>query len=418
LSVSAPPVPLDPAPGAGRVLALDALRGLAVIGIAWMNIHAYAMPAPAYYNPRAWGGDGPVEMAIWFASFVLVEDKFRTLFALLFGAGVAIQLNSDRGPDSGAHFRRMLALLAIGIAHTVLISDNDILRIYALAGLVLPAFLHLTNRQLLAWAAGLVAAGMLIDALSLGTWLPALADPGSETSAWETLRLSGEQQYGVEPDRIAYLLEEGRQSFAARTGAWFYALPWTILAALAAVPLNLGTMLLGVACWNSGLLAGRWSRANLLRMAVPLAAVSIPVLVALALWALSEGLPGLLVGVNALVLSQPLDIMLALAYAALAMGAFSRGGLVVRLLGAAGRLSLTNYLLTSVVFAVLVRSWGLGLFGRLDRGDALALTLVPTVMMLVASPLWLRLFRQGPMEWLWRGAATGRFPPLRRRRGG
>ena len=85
-----------------------------------------------------------------------------------------------------------------------------------------------------------------------------------------------------------------------------------------------------------------------------------------------------------------------------------------RVLAATGRLSLTNYLLTSVVFALLFNSWGLGLYGTVSRGGAFALAFVPIVLMLIWSPLWLARFRQGPFEWLWRGIARGRFGPIRR----
>ena len=62
-----------------RIIALDALRGVAVAGIVPMNVIAFAMPAAAYINPRSYGGDGWLDTALWAISFVLVEDKFRTL---------------------------------------------------------------------------------------------------------------------------------------------------------------------------------------------------------------------------------------------------------------------------------------------------------------------------------------------------
>ena len=113
--------------------------------------------------------------------------------------------------------------------------------------------------------------------------------------------------------------------------------------------------------------------------------------------------------------SLPFDLLLAVAYAAFAMGMLAdRPGKVRARLAAVGRLSLTNYLLTSVVFALIFYSWGLGLFGAFPRSGAFVIAFVPIALMLLWSPPWLAHFRQGPFEWLWRGIARAQFGPLRR----
>ena len=100
---------------------------------------------------------------------------------------------------------------------------------------------------------------------------------------------------------------------------------------------------------------------------------------------------------------------------ALAMALFAnRDSAARRILAAAGRLSLTNYLLSSVVFALLFYSWGLGLFGTMPRSSVFALAFVPIVLMMAWSQPWLAGFRQGPFEWMWRGLARGRFAPILR----
>ena len=68
---------IAPASPATRITELDALRGLAVIGIVWMNVYAFAMPMQAYYNPVVWGGEAQADRFVWAASFIFVEDKFR-----------------------------------------------------------------------------------------------------------------------------------------------------------------------------------------------------------------------------------------------------------------------------------------------------------------------------------------------------
>ena len=164
-----PPLPLPP----GRILALDALRGIAVIGIVGMNVHAFALPGPAYYNPMAYGAVGPVDSWVWLISFVFIEDKFRTLFAMLFGAGCLILFERGEratGPEGvwRAHYARMIALFVIGLAHATLLASNDVLRAYALAGLALPLLAGLSARALIAVALGLLVVHLALGLVALG----------------------------------------------------------------------------------------------------------------------------------------------------------------------------------------------------------------------------------------------------------
>jgi uncharacterized protein len=75
-----------------------------------------------------------------------------------------------------------------------------------------------------------------------------------------------------------------------------------------------------------------------------------------------------------------------------------------------GRLALTNYLLATVAFVAVGRA--VGLEGSARWGVAIALGLGILAVQAVASPLWLRRFRYGPMEWLWRCATWWRWMPI------
>ena len=152
----------------------------------------------------------------------------------------------------------------------------------------------------------------------------------------------------------------------------------------------------------------------MLRLAGWCCALALPPLIALAIWTLHSGFDPIVTTANALVWSAPFDLLLGLGWAALGMAAFAKGGARVERLAATGRMALTNYLATSVVFALFFMGWGLGLFAQVSRGEALLLGLIPIVLMLAWSPLWLGRFRQGPAEWLWRSLSQGRPLPFRR----
>ncbi|MBX7481535.1 DUF418 domain-containing protein [Qipengyuania qiaonensis] len=383
-----------------RIVELDALRGMAVIGIAWMNVYVFALPLQAYHNPAAYGADGAIDYALWAVSFVLVEDKFRTLFAMLFGLGIALMW--DRGSGWRDHLARMAVLLLIGIVHATLLASNDILRVYALAGIVLPFFLRL------GWH-GLAAAGIVAVGLHLGggyVWLSGLSA--------DYLALN----YGTRPDGIAQALDLGRERFGERIVRRLHSLPASFVPVAAAIPINLAAMLAGVALWRSGVLPSKWSRGRALGLIVLCLLIALPALGLIAFGTGSLRFDPETVARNGLIVSAPFDLLLGCSYAIGLLAVFTRSKdrLLVRLLAAAGRLSLTNYLMTSVVFGAVFSSWGFDLFGRVSRAEAFALSFLATLPILLWSPLWLLRFGQGPMERCWR-AATRMLTHKRRGKG-
>lgn len=416
---SLPPRPAEPpranAPG-GRIVSFDALRGLAVIGIVPMNVLVFAMPGAAYVNPRAWGGDGPLEIALWALVFLIIEDKFRNLFAMLFGAGVAILLARQVERPLAGHYARMAVLFVIGFAHASFLANNDILRLYALTGLALPLFLRLSPRALLLIAAALIAAQTALAGWYAFDWL-------AYWWRWWTGAISAfgplaraEAAFGADPDALAFALERGRETLAERLYRRLSDIAGPLVSALAAIPSTLAAMLVGMALWRNGLLAGAWPPEQMRRLACRAIAWSLPALVLLAAGAVASGFSAVVTAANALIWSAPFDLLLAVGWAALAMAWFSgreQHGMAQRL-AASGRMALTNYLATSLILSAIYAHWGLGLFGDVSRVEALATCLLPIGAMLLWSPCWLARFRQGPMEWLWRSLAHGAMLPVRR----
>ena len=356
-----------------RIVELDAMRGLAVIGIVWMNVFVFAMPDQAYYNPAAWGpGIGepaPQDRLVWVASFVFVEDKFRTLFAILFGAAFLILSESNAEAGWRAHYARMAVLFVIGLAHALFLASNDILRIYALAGLALPFLAPLSARALYAVAIGLVAVQLGGGIVAFGGSILDFYTGRTGSDA----ALFVERMFGTNEPAIRGALEQGRETFGERVERRFEGMGGQLRSLLLAVPVNLAAMALGMGLWKSRLLAGEWRTFRLQRLAAICALVALPALFALASWVSQNGYPGALAGSAALVWSAPFDMALGLAYAALAMAFFTKEGAVTRTLATVGRLSLSNYLLTSVILAGIFASWGLGLFGNVSRSQAILL---------------------------------------------
>jgi len=86
---------------------------------------------------------------------------------------------------------------------------------------------------------------------------------------------------------------------------------------------------------------------------------------------------------------------------------------LARRLAAVGRMALSNYLATSIICTTLFEGYGFGLFARLQRAELLLVVLPIWMAQLLWSPLWLRRFRFGPMEWVWRSLVYWRPQPMR-----
>lgn len=363
---------------------LDFVRGAAILGILLLNIMAFGLPKAAYLNP-AWSGSVTLADAwTWAVLDLLAQTKFLTIFALLFGAG--LQMLLKRG--SSWIQARLTLLVLLGFAHSILFWDGDVLVAYGLTGLVGWRLIRDARsvQQLLHTGAVLYVIGLSVMLL---LWLASGSHVGRE---WvpDAAELHYEQYWklhgGLEAihNRLA-LLADNLVALGVQYG-------WQLL----------GMMLVGAALMRSGWLSGKYTQTRYRR--------SGGVLVALGLLI---NLPGVIgqwhfgwsFSSSAFLLQIPREAgapLQATGYLSLAYGYWpwlARRALV-RGIAAVGRMALSNYLLQTVICTTLF--YHLGWFMRFDR--LTLLTLVPLVWAanITFSLCWLRYFRQGPVEWLWR----------------
>ena len=125
--------------GVPRITSIDVLRGIAVLGILLMNIQTFSMIGSAYVNPTSYGEFAGVNAVVWGFTRLFADQKFMTLFSMLFGAGIVLM--SERAIADGrrpwaAHYRRMFVLLMVGLMHAYLLWYGDVLTAYAIMGMV------------------------------------------------------------------------------------------------------------------------------------------------------------------------------------------------------------------------------------------------------------------------------------------
>ncbi|WP_342658813.1 DUF418 domain-containing protein [Sphingomonas sp. NY01] len=398
---------------ANRLLSLDVIRGVAVMGILLANLPAFGLPEAAYFSPLAWGGTAPADLFAWFVTFVFIEGKMRGLFSFLFGASILLVTDAaERHGNSAAatHYQRMTTLFLIGCAHLYLIWLGDILAHYALVGAIAFLFAGLSVRWLIATALLLLTYATISSALGAVILFDSAAqDSPHAVAIWNSFAIA----FGVPPraDMLAQI-DAMRGSWAdAVAWRWHHAAdPLTVLPVLA--PETLSAMLLGMAGYRTGFLTGAWSRARYRRWAALCLGVALPAYALLGIVTMRHGFAMPWVYLNAMVLAEPLRTLGFVGYAALLMLALRPGGSLTTRIAAIGRTAFSNYLGTSLLMVVVFN--GCALFGALSRAQ-LYLTAPPVWgLMLLWSKPWCDRFHHGPLEWLWRSAARGEWQSMRR----
>lgn len=408
-------VAVVPVAAAERIAALDLMRGIAVLGILLANITGFAHGTLAYYWPPALpGGDTAADRWIWLAQFVAVDGKFRGLFTLLFGVGLALLWS--RAERAGHHalalqLRRLVLLGLIGLAHFYLLYVGDILFSYACAGLIALLFRRLSAERLM--AIGLIWLALGAGIQTMVYLAPALGEIGNRQLGAEILAHYREywQQQLAEAEAAARVLASG--SFADVVAYRFrhesHLVPgYASFALFETVPL----MLLGMGFCRYGLFAGN-ERAPPGRQtwAWLCLAAGLVLNLGIGLWVMVHGFSPYLTQLAFFGLSNIANIPLLLGgFVLLARWAMrDHAGWLAERLVLAGRMALTNYVGTSLVMVLLFQGWAGGLFGTLHRAELLLVVLLGWALMLTFSRLWLARYRQGPLEWLWRCATYGRL---------
>ena len=395
-----------------RIVLLDALRGLAILGILLCNIPLAFEPEHVAESVPFWPhGQGPASLAVWWVTQVFFQQKFYTLFGLLFGASVLLV-----GGEGGDRQRmtmivkRLLALLVIGLFHGLVIWQGDVLWTYALVGLVALLARGWSARRLLTAGIALHVAingwdlwRMISRAPRFDQPLPADLKPRiAKDLATETARFSG--------DAATSLAQNAHDYWGFVTGSLHWPPIWPLIV--------LALMLTGMGLFKIGWLKGEASPA----VHKALAAIGLSTLVvvgaALTLYLAVPSKP-MIVGALSHWMQGATAPAVSLGYLGLlALAAGSQTWKAVpAVLAPVGQMAFTNYLMQSVIMTVLSYGGrGPVLYGKLDRPALAGITLAIWIAEILWSHWWLKRFTMGPLEWVWRLAYRGPTP-LRRTEG-
>jgi uncharacterized protein len=332
------------------------------------------------------------------------------LFSMLFGAGVLLYANkrTESGQPSGAlWFRRMVVLLAIGLVHAYFLWAGDILVPYALCGILLVWWMrNRTARTLFIAAVGMLAIGAAFAVVHWLAWgSMSEADRAAELALMMPTR---EQALG----HVALMLGSYTQFVAGSApGTFMFETMFFVMFFFWRCG---GMMLLGMALYKAGFLDGRLPSSTYARVAL----IATPVGLVLALiGALELERVAYVMPIRAAVdlWNYVGAVFASVGYAAALIWIVKHARMagLRRRLAAVGQMAFSNYLLHSVTASALFLGWGFGLAGRFDYAAQLLIVIALWIVQLIVSPIWLRSFRFGPAEWLWRTLTYGRVQPMR-----
>jgi len=431
---TAAPVSPGPVSGAQRIASLDVLRGVAILGILVMNIYAFAMPFAAYSNPMVMGGTDTLNMGTWFFTHIFFDQKFLSIFAVLFGAGIILMTRraEERGAKSGRIFyRRQFFMILLGLLHGFLIWVGDILFMYALIGMLAYLFRKRSVRTLIIVACLLLPVSGILS-LGFGAQMETMAAEAAEIVA---LQDAGEEVTDKQEKMLAqwqasrsFMMpsdEELQENVAIHKGGYAgivknraplylaMSVSATLLLGLWRV---LALMLLGMVLMKTGVLSAARSASFYRGMMLTCYGIGLPLTAYSAIDLNAHAFDPLYAFAYGWVPNYVGSLVVALGHIGLVMLLISTGfvqGLLQRF-AAVGRLALTNYLMHSVILTTVFYGYGLGLYGEIERFWQMGFVLALIALQLVLSPWWLARYRFGPVEWLWRSLTYWQAQPMTR----
>ncbi|GAB3994148.1 DUF418 domain-containing protein [Spirosoma daeguense] len=421
-----------------RILTLDLIRGMALLGILMMNIPGFGFLDSGMFAVTK---DTASRDYLAFAAVgTLFEGTMRALFSMLFGAGMILFITNKRDTLNGPtviefYYRRLLWLVLFGVFDAYVLQwRGDVLFMYGLFGMLLFPFRNVRAIWLIgialicmgfsaykneAWQSYMRAdrAGYL-EAVKLEKAKKKPSEKQLESKAnWEQFV----SRFKVDPKEDTKTLKAMRGTYASvftqlfpgtANGVIFYVyqLGWDMI----------GMMFLGMALLGLGFLTNRLStRAYLVTLLIGYG-IGLPIS-----WFFVRFTadyyqhPALTVDtyrITPWVLYDIRRVLLALGHASLLLLIY-RANVVpwlMKALAAVGQMAFTNYLMQSIICTLFFFGYGFGYYGKLAYHQLYYVVAVVWLVQLIYSPIWLTYFRFGPFEWVWRSLTYWKLQPMRK----
>jgi len=387
------------------------LRGFALLGILPVNMQVFAMIDAALFNPTAYGDLTGANRVVWSMTYLLFDQKFMTIFSMLFGAGIVLfaeRVEARGGSAAGLHYKRTFWLIVFGLLHAHLLWYGDILFTYGMCALVVFLFRKLRPGWLIPLgllAISVSSALFLLFGFSIQFWAPA----DLENFATDFQPAAETVQHELEIYRSGWLAQMEHRVPGALGLETFVFLVWGSWRAG-------GLMLVGMGLYKLGVFSAKLTTRSYALMLAAGLFVGLPIVGygiyrhELAQWSVTYSFffgtqfnywGSLLVSLGWV------GLVVLLCKKAVAVGFQAR-------LAAVGQTAFSNYILQTVICTTLFYGHGFGLFGHVSRVGQAGIVVAIWILQVTLAPIWLRHFRFGPLEWLWRSLTYRSLQPFRR----
>ncbi len=417
-----------------RIESLDIIRGISVLGILLMNITGFGL-FKAYDDITNTGGATGWNLKAWWVNSMFFEGTMRGLFSMLFGAGILLFTSRSAENKSSKiidlFFRRLMWLLVFGIIHCyIVLWEGEILYCYAIVGMFAFSFRHLKPGKLIIATAILLSLASLWnlkdyletkETFETANALNSMKNNGKSLSKDEVKAISKWEEVVSERKPGKEKIEE---EIAAMHKGYFSILMHkapenqymqTVFVYRYNFFDTLAMMLLGMAFLKLNILKA--ARSNLFYF-----------------WMMVIGyLVGLVVNYyesNLLVSNQFSILSIDQSYLTYNLGRVANTcghiGIIMlfiksswlpilkKALAAVGQMAFTNYIMQSLICNFIFLGYGFAMYGRLQRYELYYVVFGVWLFQLIVSPIWLRYFRFGPLEWIWRSLTYWEKQPFRK----
>lgn len=426
---------LQPTAKSERISAMDTIRGISLFGILLMNIIIFGL-YKAYFDPTNNGGATGYNLTVWWMNTLFFEGTMRGMFSMLFGAGVLLFTSRKSESMEGTvvtdlFFRRLLWMLLFGVIHCyLLLWDGEILYSYAIVGMFAFSFRHLKPKNLLIGAT-------IILLVATAFWVKdyfKYKDAFEQVTVANTKKVNGQTLSKEDSTSIekwnGFVKEEKvtpeqlKQEMDARSKGY-----WSVV--MHKLPVNqymqtaflyfinfwdtLAMMLWGMAFFKLGILKAAKSNRFYWLMALIGYGIGITTNYFEGSHIISSNFS--ILSINKTYMTYHLGrIPTACGHIALIM-LFVKSGflpLLQKALAAVGQMAFTNYITQSIICNFIFLGYGFSMYGKLQRYELYYIVFSIWIFQLIVSPIWLKYFRFGPLEWLWRSLTYWKMQPMRK----
>ena len=390
-----------------RLINIDIIRGVALLGILLMNVQAFSMIFSAYSNPTSFGDLTGGNFTVYQLSHLFADQKFMTIFSTLFGVGIVLMAeNIERkgGNAKRVHYKRMFILAGFGLLHAYLLWFGDILFPYAIAGMITfiawkktPKFLLINGFLLITLCSILI----FFAGLSIPYWEQ--VDIDNMKAMWAPAQeLVNQDMLANQSSWVGQMEQRHFMASKMQSNTIFY------------LPRIIGLMMIGMALFKLDFFSNKLKSKTLLISAIITFGLAVMVINYGSQHNFSTGwgMESMFTGVQ---FNYWGSILMAYSYIAFLLlfcrlNAFSK---LKTWLANVGKMALTNYLSHTLICGFVFYGWGLGLYGTFERIEQLMLVLVIWLFQLLFSTFWMNRFQYGPFEWLWRSMTYGKIQRLK-----